>query len=246
VHFHHAVENDNMQMAVVGDILRDIAIEMDCAVLIGHHSSKPERGRSRGFIADQHSARGGSALQGVTRIMVTLNTADKTNATKFNIDADEHYRYARLDNAKSNLSLSKGGSAPNWFKRESVVIGNGDAMGIMRPIEVETKSNVKQEETADRTAVALVEAMLAAGPPGGWYAFKPIREKAAAECNIADDTMQRHITALGTVTHGEWKLEMMAGRGRKGAAARVVRIADSGIKSDNPHKQGTELVEENS
>ena len=115
VEFHQGEENDNVQMAAVASIYRRIAVEANCAVVIGHHDRKPDSASSAGHVGNQNAMRGASSLQGVTRAILTLYTMSDQDARDAGIPNDQKHFYLRLDGAKNNLALT--GGKPSWLKR---------------------------------------------------------------------------------------------------------------------------------
>lgn len=137
VEFHDADENNNVEMAFVAAVLRSISVEAGCAVLIGHHDRKPDIASPTGHVGNQHSMRGASALQGVTRAVATLYQMSEKDAKDLGLPAEHRHRYVRWDGAKSNLSLS--GEAPQWLRRTGQKLGlDGEEIGVLVPVDEET------------------------------------------------------------------------------------------------------------
>lgn len=173
VEFHHADENNNVEMRIVGAALRRIAVEANAAVIVGHHTRKPEGGKSDGFAGSADSGRGASALQGVTRIMFTLYTMGLKDAKEWGIKESERDRYVRLDSAKSNISASALGSRPHWFERTGQLLSlEGDNVGVLKPV-VLARTRVEKEERRMGETVAIAAAIAEAmGDVGEGVAVK--------------------------------------------------------------------------
>lgn len=129
VKLHQCNESDNVEMDVVMETLTRVAQEADIALAVLHHSSKGSD-RQEDRIGNMDIARGASAIVNAARIAFTLLNASTQDQIDYGIPAAEAHMYARLDDAKMNLSLA--GRAATWFKRESVRIYSGDNVGVMK------------------------------------------------------------------------------------------------------------------
>lgn len=129
---HDGQENDNAEMEIVMDCYRRIAREGGCSVCVVHHTSKPQGGSSEGFAGNANASRGATAVINAARVSLTLFDMSEKDAERFGIPEQSRNRYARLDDAKANLSLRSG--VMNWFYRETVRLSNGDEVGVLRPI----------------------------------------------------------------------------------------------------------------
>lgn len=113
---------------------REIARRTNCAVLLVHHTAKPPQGSSEGHAGNMNTARGASALIGVSRIIETLFGMSKKDSERHGIPENERHLYVRLDDAKANLSLAT--AEAKWFKRVGVTIANGDEVGVLEPVKL--------------------------------------------------------------------------------------------------------------
>ncbi|MEP6827083.1 MAG: AAA family ATPase, partial [Aestuariivirga sp.] len=148
VEFHEADENNNVEIRIVAATLREIAVATNAAVIIGHHTKKPDNAKSDGFAGNADSGRGASSLQGVTRIMATLYAMSEADAKRLKIKAEDRWRYIRLDGAKSNISASPSGTRPEWFERKGHKLRpDGEEIGILSPTNL-TASRVLREAEA--------------------------------------------------------------------------------------------------
>ncbi len=139
VETHQCDENDNVQINAVGAIWREIAKRANCAIVLVHHTAKPPFAAPDAWVGQQTAARGASSFGGVCRVVVTLSNMSKRDADEFGLDDGERRRWARLDDAKANLSLV--GDEAKWFRRESVTIANGDEVGAAGSGRPEAKSS---------------------------------------------------------------------------------------------------------
>ena len=132
VEFHQANENDNVEMASVGDTLRRIATQTNCAVLLVAHDRKPDQAGSDGHVGNQHAMRGASSVQGITRAILTLYGASEKDLKELRVPPTEMNRFVRLDGAKNNLALVSGEAS--WFRRTGETLPNGDEVGVLAPV----------------------------------------------------------------------------------------------------------------
>ncbi|MFH1157623.1 MAG: AAA family ATPase [Pseudomonadota bacterium] len=137
VETHNVEENSNEQIKEVAMLYREIARQAGCAVLLVHHTSKPQQASSDGYAGNMNTARGASSLLGVARVVQTFYGMSTRDADKFGITEEERYRYVRLDDAKANLSLISANAL--WYERIGVTIGNGDEVGILQLVDLSSK-----------------------------------------------------------------------------------------------------------
>lgn len=134
---HDAEENSNEQMKEVAALYRKIARQAGCAVLLVHHTAKPQQASSEGYAGNMNAARGASSMLGVARVVQTFYGMSAKDAEKYGIQEEDRHRYIRLDDAKANLSLID--AKARWFERISVTIANGDEVGVLQPTDLSDK-----------------------------------------------------------------------------------------------------------
>ncbi len=123
--FHGVNENSNEDMdKVVRVIFGGIARQADVAVILLHHTNKPQGANSAGRQGEQHSSRGASAQTYGARFVLTLYAMTDKEAKEYAIPAGTRWRYFRLDRAKGNYS--EGNSEPTWFEFKSVRLATSD------------------------------------------------------------------------------------------------------------------------
>jgi hypothetical protein len=126
---HEVAENDNSAMDMVVKEWGRVAERGNCAVLLVHHT------RKMGEAAEvtTESSRGGSSQTDACRVVRTVNRMTKQEAT--NAGVDNHRLYFRTYNDKANFAPPVERS--DWFKLESVDLGNGpmglpgDSIGVV-------------------------------------------------------------------------------------------------------------------
>jgi hypothetical protein len=127
VKLHDVPENDNGAMDAVMEIVRDIAVKADVAVLLAHHVSKPGQSRVAG---DVNAGRGASAIANSARINLMLSGMSAAEAKGYGIPDDERPRYSRLDDSKANMALRRGGAM--WIKMQSRNVYGKDRRGNLK------------------------------------------------------------------------------------------------------------------
>ncbi len=133
-------ENDNDQIKQVTRLYRNIAIECNCGVVLVHHARKGMN--NEGAAGNMDMARGGGAQMGVVRRAFTLAPMDEDEAKKLGVPKDQKKWFARLDDAKSNITAPA--DSITWLKLKSVFINNGnglfpsgDSVGVFTHISAE-------------------------------------------------------------------------------------------------------------
>jgi hypothetical protein len=154
VEFHEGEENDNVQMRQVMAVARRIAVDGNCAVLVVGHTKKPPQASSESYAGDIDALRGASAQANVMRIVYTFFNMSKKDAKNWGVSEDDAHLYARMDDAKANLFLSK--DRPRWFKRVPVKLGGpaGETIGVLEPVALSRGQNTDVLETIAKTIAA--------------------------------------------------------------------------------------------
>jgi len=122
---HTAEENDNTAMRSILAAFRQLAKELDIAVVILHHDRK-----GVGIAGDVDRMRGASALQGAARIVLTLTRMTEEEAQALGIPPAEKASFIRIDNAKANYTPL--GEAA-WYQLTSHTIPNGEQVAAALP-----------------------------------------------------------------------------------------------------------------
>jgi hypothetical protein len=157
---HGAQENDNGAMLTVMQIMRDIAQQADCAIIIVHHTNKPPAASAEGRQGSLESGRGASAIGQAVRVAATLYGMTEAEAEDYGIPIDQRHWYVRLDEAKGNLAVMSGD--PLWFRRVSVGLGVAGRLGGQEVEQVGTLECVQLTAKEKRQAGAAAAAVLAA------------------------------------------------------------------------------------
>lgn len=119
---HKAPENDNNAIdLVVKEAWAKIADATSCALDLVHHTRK-----AGGEEITVEHARGASALIAGSRSARVLNVMTKEEALKARV-GDARRLHFNVTNGKSNMASPS--DKRDWFKLESVDLGNGDAPG---------------------------------------------------------------------------------------------------------------------
>lgn len=160
-------ENSNSELKWAAVLWRAIARRTGAAVMLVHHTRK--FGAEAG---NMDSARGGSALVGVARIVSTLFTMTKEEAEIYEVDEEERHKFLRFDDAKANQALVT--FAAKWFTKKSVTLPNGaddeppDEVGVLVPWEPQGIFARLTNELANKICDAIQIGMLGRdGKPDG-------------------------------------------------------------------------------
>lgn len=140
-------ESGSDAMKIILDQWRIIAHEANVPVWLIHHF------RKGGTAGDADSFRGSSLIQNAARVMETLTTMTKDQAEALGIAERDRSRFARLENAKVNLTAAPADG--QWFRLLGVPLGNrtekypkGDVVGVLsRWKAVEKPMSWQQVET---------------------------------------------------------------------------------------------------
>lgn len=164
VRAHQLEENDNGAIDSVMAVFSRIASETGCVIHLVHHTRKPPGGSSEGHAGNMDSGRGAGAVAAAARIVRTLSEMSSKDAERFDVKEEDRRRYARLDDAKANLSAP--GQETQWLEKVTVNLENGqgffpegDAVGVLTPVDLKEAEKVKgnaEERMAIASAVARV------------------------------------------------------------------------------------------
>lgn len=149
VSLHGSNENDNTEMQAVMDVLTAMAAELRVSILLVHHTAKPQMASADGYAGNVNSIRGASAIKDAARAALTMFVCSKKDGEEYGIPSTIRHRHVRLDGAKPNYHLDDGG--PEWFRKESVKIANGEWLGVLVPVKLERKKAEVREAVADAT-----------------------------------------------------------------------------------------------
>lgn len=151
VEFHKIKENDTGASHAVAAVIREIAIDCGCAVLMFHHT--PKSATSDTAAGDMNAMRGGGALIGVARFVSTIFNMSKSDATAYGVPVSDKHRFVRFDDAKANMSLVDGKA--NWWRKVGVPLDNAtpereaDEIGVLRynPLQLTEEATKDQRVT---------------------------------------------------------------------------------------------------
>ncbi|MCZ8546318.1 helicase RepA family protein [Mesorhizobium qingshengii] len=116
---HGLSENDNSLMDQVIEFLANLAIEMNIALDVPHHTAK---GSANPGNADR--GRGASAIKDGARLVYTLTTMSDDEAATFGVPPADRRLYVRVDAGKVNIAPPA--AAAKWFRLVNVALGNGN------------------------------------------------------------------------------------------------------------------------
>ena len=176
VKLHGMDENSNTAINFVSELLVKLAIDMNIAVDVPHHTKKGLQ-----TAGDADAGRGASAARDAGRLMYTLTRMADNEGETFGIPAEERRLYVRLDSSKVNIAPPSGEAT--WFKLIGVRLENGTP-DYPQGDEVQTVVPWHPPRTWDGISSAQLNAALddiEAGLPNGQrYSDKgPAKERAA-------------------------------------------------------------------
>ena len=137
VDLHQCDEGDSAQMNTVMRAVQTIAMKASASVLIMHHTTKAGTERQEARIGNMDIFRGASGIVYKCRAAFTLMDASSQDAEDYGLQDHERHMWARMDDAKMNLTLK--GDATTWFRKIGVKIMSGDIVGVLKTEEL-TKS----------------------------------------------------------------------------------------------------------
>lgn len=137
IDLHHCDESDSAQMNTVMSTLQELAAESNTAVLIMHHTTKAGTDKQENRIGNMDIFRGASGIAYKCRAAFTLMDASNQDAEDYGLQDHERHMWARLDDAKMNITLKS--DKAMWFKKVGVKIASGDIVGVLKAEEL-TKS----------------------------------------------------------------------------------------------------------
>jgi hypothetical protein len=120
-------ENSNSEVKWAGVLWREVARKAGVALWLVHHTKK----YASAMAGDADASRGGGAMIGIARVLVTLFTMTEDEALAMDIDLDGRTDFVRLDDGKANYSR-KGNV--KWFEKATREVGN--ATGFLPSDEV--------------------------------------------------------------------------------------------------------------
>jgi hypothetical protein len=127
VSLHALSENDNVQMDALLKKLGWLANQLDCAILVLHHSRKGQAGQTE-MSADD--VRGGSAIVGACRHVSTLTRITLEEAYQAQVDPIHRDRFFRIDQVKANYTPRE---ASIWTQFVTVTLPSGEKAGVLAP-----------------------------------------------------------------------------------------------------------------
>jgi len=185
--------NSNAMIAQVADEISHIAKASNTATLVLHHLRKGATGKLDDMM-------GAVALRATFRATHILTGMTKEDPPKLGIDPDEAWRFSRIAGSKENYSIP--GDRAQWFKFESVELGNGDTGIYPQGDNVQVFTPHTQTTVIDdmpKSVIAAIFARIRKGPePGELYHFIRQSKRWAGTMisELADITEDQAATAI--------------------------------------------------
>jgi hypothetical protein len=158
VTLHGVPESDNGKMDQVIRVFTKIADTCNCSILLTHHTRKLYGGETAHSTDD---ARGASAIRDAVRSMRVLNVMSESEAQKLGIDEFERLLYFRVDQGKNNTRPPA--KKASWYKLESIVLANGDDVGVVATWECPTDASPEINRKAENVFLAILDRLTLAG-----------------------------------------------------------------------------------
>ncbi len=157
VNLHLVPENDNSAMIQITNIFRSFA-KLGVAVFIVHHTNKAAL-NIHSDTDNQSHARGAYAITGAVRFAFVLTTMREDDAKAMGINVEERKKYFKMENVKSNLSMSA--AKADWFITSGQNLPSGESVGVSiyhKLSEVSEKLRGEKElENTQRLHVMITE-----------------------------------------------------------------------------------------
>jgi len=191
---HSVPENDNMAVELVAKEWAAIANDAGCAIHLAHHTRKVASGEA----ASISDSRGASALNYAARVRRAINVMSAKEAVAFGIEAEERARYFRADD--SNSSMVPAGASLDWYRFESVNLGNGPA-GSGDNVGVVVKwTPPDPDDTCEEEEGRAVRALAEGGPwrtspQSPQWAGRAVAEALGVSCE-AGSSGRKHVAAV--------------------------------------------------
>lgn len=212
VSIHSTAEDDNVKMAFVMGVAREIAEATNVAIMIGHHVSKPNGAASRA--GDANTSRGASAIVNAARFAFTLSTPTEQDCDLYGIKKDERYDFVAMSDAKMNYA--KAMARANWLVKRSVKLANTDEVGVLLPHDMEHTALVTQTMWATTIAAGMKGAatgsctlsdaanyLRAADPLAGKLPVATLRARVMTALSDGVTTEHGRVRVLGEVKGGK-------------------------------------------
>ena len=157
VSVHLVNENSNGAVQAVVAMLRKLARDGDCSVMLVHHVRK-----GNGDDASVESIRGAGALIGAARAARVVNRVAEDDALKLGVDEADARSIFRVDDGKANLAPPA--HAAVYRRMISVEIDNGEWIGVCVPFEMPNAFDGLSAKDARKVQDAVAEAHEAGRP----------------------------------------------------------------------------------
>ena len=208
---HSSNENDNNKMDMVMSVFKEFVSSIKASGLIVHHT--PKMGGTP-YSGNADAGRGASAIKDAGRICFTLCRMDAFTAEQYNISEEDRLRLVGLQDAKTNYSLPTGKQL--WFYLESVILANGDSIGVPRryilgdPVS-SSKKNPEQVKSDNTHRIASI-ALSALGIDGGKIQGSDLLESYMLNTGLSRSSAQNN---FGSLPSGSTNSRLVTIEGKK-------------------------------
>lgn len=167
--WHRLIEVDNRALQMLCTAFRRIAAQGHRALAFDHHVNKASMTDPEAHVGNLASVRGGTVLAADMRWGFTLARLRADTAKAYAIPDDERPRFRRLDQLKASYGADDG--EPRLLKVESVLIGNGESVGVLTLVDAQAMRDagadkrIADELKQRQVAAATLAEMLAEKRP---------------------------------------------------------------------------------
>jgi hypothetical protein len=221
---HEVAENDNSAMDMVLKEWGRVAGRGNCAVHLVHHTRKP--GGADGEVTTD-SSRGGSSQTDACRVVRPINRMSEKEATA--VGVDNHRLYFRTLHDKANLQPPAERS--DWFKLESVDLGNGpmglpgDSVGVVTNWELPEALAGVTGADFDKVACVIRGGKWRHSPQSTAWVGKAVAE--ALHLDIDDKKVQAKVKRMLGVWYAAKSLVIVEGQDERREVRKFVEVAES-------------------
>jgi hypothetical protein len=220
---HEVAENDNSAMDMVVKEWGRVAERGNCAVHLVHHTRKPGGAESE---VTTESSRGGSSQTDACRVVRPINRMSEKEATAAGVD--NRRLYFRTLHDKANLQPPAEKS--DWFKLESVDLGNGpmgmpgDSVGVVTKWELPDALAGMTGADFEKVATVIRSGKWRHHPQSSAWVGRAVAE--ALELDIDDKTVQAKIKRMLGVWYAAKSLVIVDGFSEKREPRKFVEVAE--------------------
>jgi RecA-family ATPase len=218
---HEVPESSNDAIKTVVRIFTKIAIDAHCAIGIATHARKLQGASAEGHAGNADSVRGGGAQVAKARVVMSLMPMTEKECKAGKVDPETRGSYLRIDTAKNNLGPTDRGAKPTWFRWTSVLLDNGDKVGVLEPAEIVT-SRLRQEIDRSEVLASILATMPEAEKGVSWS--RAVLSQFVKKAAVSESYAKKWFSSLETET--ETSLGVVTKIDKTGPGGALLRLTD--------------------